>query len=75
MKAKSNISRFLDSQTWLRFGKATLHTLSGAGDFHANLTVPNYPRDAQRQDLARIGQDMQRALGKYAAETQAAPKG
>ena len=75
MKAKSSLSRLLDSRAWLGFGTATLYTLSGAGDFHANLTVPSYPRDAQRQDLARIGQDMYRALGKYAEETQGAAQG
>ena len=75
MKAMSSISRLVGSRTWLGFGTATLYTLSGAGDFHANLTVPSYPRDAQRQDLARIGQDMYRAMGRHAEETQAAAQG
>lgn len=75
MKAMSSISRLVGSRAWLGFGTATLYTLSGAGDFHANLTVPSYPRDAQRQDLARIGQDMYRAMGRHAEETQAAAQG
>lgn len=75
MKAMSGISRLIDRRAWLGFGTATLYTLGGAGDFHANLTVPSYPRDAQRQDLARIGQDMYRAMGRHAEETQAAAQG
>ena len=75
MKAMPSISRLIDRRTWLGFGTATLYALSGAGDFHANLTVPSYPRDAQRRDLARIGQDMYRAMGRHAEETQAAAQG
>lgn len=48
------------------FADALLTTMSGAGDFHAKLAVPTYPRDAQRRDLERIGEDMYRALGKHA---------
>lgn len=50
------------------FHITALRTLSGAGDFHARVTVPLYPRDAQHQDLVRIGQDMYRAVGRYAEE-------
>lgn len=56
------------------FGNAVLRTMSGAGDFHVGLTVPAYPRDAQRRDLERIGKDMYGAAGAY-AETQGAPQG
>ena len=48
------------------FSDTLLRTMSGAGDFHANLAVPTYPRDAQRRDLERIGEDMYRALGEHA---------
>ena len=56
------------------FGNALLRTMSGAGDFHATLVVPVYPRDAQRQDLERIGKAMYGALERH-AETQAPPQG
>ena len=56
------------------FGDAVLRTMSGAGDFHAGLAVPAYPRDAQRRDLERIGRDMYRAVRAH-AETQGAPRG
>lgn len=54
------------------FADTLLATMSSAGDFHAALTIPMYPRDAQRRDLARIGEDMYRAVGKH-AEAQAPP--
>ena len=56
------------------FNDAVLRTVSGAGDFHAGLAVPAYPRDAQRRDLERIGKDMYRAARAY-AETQGASQG
>lgn len=56
------------------FGDAVLRTMSGAGDFHAGLAVPAYPRDAQRRDLERIGKDMYRAVRAH-AETQGASRG
>lgn len=52
------------------FGDALLRTMSGAGDYHATLAIPQYPRDAQRRDLERLGKDMYRALEQH-AETQA----
>ena len=55
-------------------GDALLRTMSGAGDFHATLVVPVYPRDAQRRDLEGIGKAMYGALEKH-AETQAPPQG
>lgn len=56
------------------FGDAMLKTMSGAGDFQAGVTVPVYPRDAQRRDLERIGKDMYGAAEAY-AETQGVPEG
>ena len=56
------------------FGDALLRTMSSAGDFHATLAVPAYPRDAQRRDLENIGKDMYRAMEAY-AETQAPRQG
>ena len=47
------------------FGDALLKTMSAAGDFHATLAVPVYPRDAQRRDLETIGKDMYRAFGEH----------
>lgn len=52
------------------FGDAMLRTLSGAGDFHETLTIPVYPRDAQRRDLENIGKTMYGALGKHATPSQ-----
>lgn len=51
------------------FGNSLLRTLSSAGDVDAPFKVPVYPRDAQSQDLRRIGQDMYRAMERH-AETQ-----
>ena len=52
------------------FWRSALEAFSGSGDFHVKFNPPRYPRDARRQDLARIGQDMYRAMGQYAqAET------
>ena len=51
------------------FFESLLATLSGSGDFHVELHVPRYPRDAQHEDLVRIGQDMYRAVGRYGHET------
>ena len=48
------------------FGNSLLRALSSAGDVHAPLKVPVYPRNAQSQDLRRIGQDMYRATEKHA---------
>ena len=56
------------------FGDALLRAVSIAGDFHATLVVPVYPRDAQRRDLEGIGKAMYGALEKH-AETQAPPQG
>ena len=56
------------------FSDVVLRTMSGAGDFHAGLAVPAYPRDAQRRDLERIGKDMYRAVRAY-AETEGASQG
>ena len=56
------------------FGTALLRTVSSAGDCHAVLAVPVYPRDAPRRDLERIGEDMYRAMGRH-AKTQASPQG
>ena len=50
-----------------------LRTLGGAGDFHTTLTVPAYPRDAQRQDLQRYGLEIYKAMERH-AETQASPR-
>lgn len=47
----------------------TLRSLSSAGDFRSAFSLPKYPRDAQHQDLVRIGQDMYRAMGRHADET------
>ena len=52
-----------------RFYLSALRSLSSAGDFHSTLNLPKYPRDAQHQDLVRIGQDMHRAIGRHADET------
>ena len=54
------------------FGDALLRTVSSAGDFHTTLAIPQYPRDAQRRDLERLGKDMYRALERH-AETQSPP--
>ena len=52
------------------FWKSAVEVFSGSGDFHVKFDPPRYPRDAQSQDLARIGQDMYRAMGRHAgAET------
>ena len=56
------------------FGDALLRTMSSAGDFHAAVVVPVYPRDVQRRDLESIGQDMYRAMEAY-AETEAPRQG
>ena len=58
---------------WGVFGRSLLRALSGAGDFHATLAAPVYPRDAQSQDLRRIGRDMYRAMERD-AETLAAQR-
>ena len=55
------------------FAESLLRTRSSAGDFHATLEVPVYPRNAQSQDLKRIGQDMYRAMERH-AETQASQR-
>lgn len=56
------------SRVGARFYLSALRSLSGAGDFHSALSLPRYPRDAQHQDLVRIGQDMYRAMGRHANE-------
>ena len=48
---------------------AALRTMSSAGDCHAPTRPLRYPQDAGYQDLARLGQDMYRAMGRYAVET------
>ncbi len=55
-------------------GDALLRTMGSAGDCHAILTIPVYPRDVQRRDLEGIGRDMYRAFGKD-AEAQVPPQG
>lgn len=52
-----------------RFYLGALRSLSSAGDFHSAINLPKYPRDAQHQDLVRIGQDMYKAMGRHANET------
>ena len=49
--------------------RTTLDTLVGGGDFHAPLSFPIYPRDAQHEDLMRIGGDLYKAVGKVHEET------
>lgn len=51
------------------FLPAVLRTMSSAGDCHAPVRSLRYPRDAGHRDLTRIGQDMYRAMGRYATET------
>ena len=42
----------------------------GGASLHGTFDPPRrYPRDAQRQDLERIGQDMYRAFERYDNET------
>ena len=60
--------QFPASRTGARFYLSALRSLSGAGDFHSALSLPKYPRDAQYQDLVRIGQDMYKAMGRHANE-------
>lgn len=67
-RARSKISCLRGERDAGEFRIAALRTLSGAGDFHARMTIPLYPRDAQHQDLVRIGQDMYRAAGRHAEE-------
>ena len=67
-RARSTISCLRGERATGEFWIAALRTLSGAGDFHAKVAVPLYPRDAQHQDLVRIGQDMYRAAGRHAEE-------
>ena len=55
------------------FSASVLRTLGSAGDFHTTLAMPEYPHDAQSQDLKRIGQDMYAAMERH-AKTQASPR-
>ena len=66
--AMSKISRLRGERDRAGFRTAALRTLSSAGDFRVKVTLPLYPRDAQHQDLVRIGQDMYRAAGRHAEE-------
>ena len=61
--------QFPASRVSTRFYVSALRSLSSAGDFHSAISLPKYPRDAQHQDLVRIGQDMYKAMGRYADET------
>lgn len=70
-RARSRISRLRGERDAAEFYSAALDALSGAGDFHVRVTVPLYPRDAQHQDLVRIGQDMYRAAGRHAEKVPA----
>ena len=63
------LSAFRGERTSL---SAVLRTMSSAGDCHAPTRPLRYPRDAGYQDLARLGQDMYRAMGRYAVETSGA---
>lgn len=45
--------------------RGLIGVLSGAGNCPTSLDPPRYPKDAQQQDLKRIGQDMYRAFEQY----------
>lgn len=47
------------------FWRGLLGVLSGAGNGQTQFDPPRYPKDAQQQDLKRIGQDMYRAFEQY----------
>ncbi len=51
------------------FWRGFISVLGGASILHGSFDPPRYPRDAQRQDLERIGQDMYRAFEQYDNET------
>ena len=52
------------------FWRGLLDVLSGAGTGQTPFDPPQYPRDAQHQDLKRIGQDMMyRAFEQYDEKT------
>ena len=51
------------------FLPAVLRIMSSAGDCYAPARPLRYPRDAGHRDLTRIGQDMYRAMGRYATKT------
>ena len=61
--------RWPASRVDAKFYLSALRSLSSAGDFQSALNLPKYPRDAQHQDLVRIGQDMYRAMGRHVDET------
>lgn len=47
------------------FWSGLLDVLSGTGNGQTPFDPPRYPKDAQHQDLKRIGQDMYRAFEQY----------
>ena len=65
MERRTLVSEFRGGHACL---PATLRIMSGAGDFHAPVRRLRYPRNAGHRDLTRIGQDMYRAMERYAAE-------
>ena len=42
------------------------------GRTHRNIELPQYPRNAQHEDLKRIGSDMYNAIEQWHGETQSA---
>lgn len=42
------------------------------GRTHRSMDLPQYPRNAQHEDLKRIGSDMYNAIEQYHGETQSA---
>ena len=49
--------------------------LTNIGAVRRPSDLPRYPRDAMRNDLNRIGQDMYKAMEDYSAETVPSKKG
>lgn len=47
------------------FWSGLLNVLSGAYNGQSSFNPPRYPKDAQHQDLKRIGQDMYRTFEQY----------
>ena len=47
------------------FWRTVLDVLSSGGGVNPDFGETRYPKDAQNQDLVRIGQDFYRALSKF----------
>ena len=66
MAQRTLLSAFRKGSTLL---PVVLRTMSSVGDSYAPVRPLRYPRDGGHQDLTRIGRDMYRAMGRYAAKT------